>query len=377
MQESKGRLYRQHKNQVIVYRHVQRGQYVRHRISRSGQMEGKTATVEKVTPGVWKVCLVMTSTAQLERPHNFINVLQGWGHTWLWIDLKVTKETHWIAEAIAKGTLVAVTDGSYIQEHHPELCAVAFILECTRCKGKLVGSFPEASKAVNAFQGELLGLMAIHLLLLAVNTVSPGLIGRVKIYSDCLGALGHAAELPSYRIPTRCRHSDILKMILVNCGGLSFQWEYIHVKAHQDDRMRWEELSREAQLNAACNAGAKAMLCLQDITNLPQQEPFPLEPLCMFVEGTKMTSDTREHIQYAASRQVARLFFHETSRTFTDAFDEVDWPQAHRTLNEEVPRLFQVWACKQVMRTWPQQIKICVGDTAMDRVINVHAAQYM
>ncbi len=34
---------------------------------------------------------------------------------------------------------------------------------------------------------------------------------------------------------------------------------------------------------------------------------------------------------------------------FTDAFDEVDWSQVHRTLNEEVPRLFQVWVCKQVM----------------------------
>jgi hypothetical protein len=31
---------------------------------------------------------------------------------------------------------------------------------------------------------------------------------------------------------------------------------------------------------------------------------------------------------------------------FTDAFDEVDWPQVHRTLNEEVLRLFQVWASK-------------------------------
>ncbi len=123
---------------------------------------------------------------------------------------------------IAKGTLVAVTDGLYIQEHHPELCAAAFILECTRNRGRLVGSLPEASKAANAFQGELLGLMAIHLLLLAVNTVSPGLAGYVKIYSDCIGALGRIVELPPYRIPTRCRYSDILKTILVNCGGLSF-----------------------------------------------------------------------------------------------------------------------------------------------------------
>ncbi len=102
--------------------------------------------------------------------------------------------------------------------------------------------------------------MAIHLVLLAVNTVSPGLAGHVKIYLDCLGALGWITELPPYCIPTRCRHSDILKTILVNCGGLSFHREYIHIAAHQDNHMRWEELLHKAQLNAACNAGAKAKL---------------------------------------------------------------------------------------------------------------------
>jgi hypothetical protein len=34
---------------------------------------------------------------------------------------------------------------------------------------------------------------------------------------------------------------------------------------------------------------------------------------------------------------------------FTDTFDEVDWSQVHWTLNEEVPRVFQVWASNQVM----------------------------
>ena len=69
----------------------------------------------------------------------------------------------------------------------------------------------------------------------------------------------------------------------------------------------------------------------------------------MVVEGKKMTSDTGVHIQYAAGRQIARSFFQQTSRMFTDAFDKVDWPHVHRTLDKEVPRLFQVWACKQVM----------------------------
>ncbi len=121
------------------------------------------------------------------------------------------------------------------------------------------------------------------------------------------------------------------------------------MEAHQNDKVKWEELSHEAQLNAACDAGAKAVIWKQDITELPPQKPFPLEQKCMFVDGKKMTSDTGLHIRYAAGQQVARLFFHETSRMFTDAFDEVDWPNVHCTLNEEVPRLFQVWACKQMM----------------------------
>jgi hypothetical protein len=107
--------------------------------------------VEQVSPGVWKVCLVTTSLDRPEPVTNFINVLRGLGHTWLWDDLKVTGGTSWIAKVIAKGTLLAVPDGSYIRKQHLDLCMVAFILECTRHRGMLVGSFSEASKAANAF----------------------------------------------------------------------------------------------------------------------------------------------------------------------------------------------------------------------------------
>jgi hypothetical protein len=44
---------------------------------------------------------------------------------------------------------------------------------------------------------------------------------------------------------------------------------------------------------------------------------------------------------------------------FTDTFDEVDWPNVYRTLNKEVPRLFQVWACKQVMNISATNKNLC------------------
>jgi hypothetical protein len=114
----------------------------------------------------------------------------------------VTGGTDWVAQSISKNSLVAVTDESYIKEHYPNLCSAAFMLKCTQGRGHAIGAFPDASAVANAYQGELLGLMAGHLLLLAVNTMLPGLSGCVKLYSDCLGALGRAAKLPPYHVPT-------------------------------------------------------------------------------------------------------------------------------------------------------------------------------
>jgi hypothetical protein len=79
----------------------------------------------------------------------------------------------------------------------------------------------------------------------------------VEIVLDCLGALKQVTYLPLYQIPSQCRHSDILKTILVHCHGLSFTTYYSHIKAHQDDQELFSKLSRKAQLNCICNHAAK------------------------------------------------------------------------------------------------------------------------
>ena len=221
--ENRGRLYRLHGDQVKVYAHVRRGRYRHICTSRSGKMRGNMATVEEGTPGTMKVCSIAPPPIRPTPPIDFLDVLRGWGQTWIWDDLRVTCGTDWIAHAIADNSLVTVTDGFYIREHWPELCSAVFVLEDNKGRGQLAGAFAEALVAANAYCGELLGLMAVHLLLLAVETVSPGLSGSVTIYSDCIGALGRVAKLPPYRILSRCRHLDVLKTIMVNCASLSFR----------------------------------------------------------------------------------------------------------------------------------------------------------
>jgi hypothetical protein len=97
-----------------------------------------------------------------------------------------------------------------------------------------MGSFVKHIRDACSYCGELLGLMVIHLILLAVDKCNPDLPGFVHIFSGCLGALNKIENLPPYCIPTKCSHSDILKNIMVHCSDLSFCWLYSHVKAHQD-----------------------------------------------------------------------------------------------------------------------------------------------
>ena len=52
-----------------------------------------------------------------------------------------------------------------------------------------MGMFLEALLVANAYREELLGLMAIHLILLSVNKLHSNLAVKVEIVSDCLEAL--------------------------------------------------------------------------------------------------------------------------------------------------------------------------------------------
>jgi hypothetical protein len=60
-----------------------------------------------------------------------------------------------------------------------------------------------------------------------------------------------------------------------------------------------------------------------------------------------MTSDTGHHIRYHAHGYLAWEEFAVAGLLSNTQFDLVDWQMVHNTLST-VPKMFQVWACKQV-----------------------------
>jgi hypothetical protein len=83
-------------------------------------------------------------------------------------------------------------------------------------------------------------------------------------------------------------------------------------------------------------------------TALPVQQAFPLKPICVFAGQTKITADTACHLRFWAHRYIAKAAFYSLGILMAQEFDYVDWEMVYDTLRT-VPRLFQVWACKQVM----------------------------
>ncbi len=198
----------------------------------------------------------------------------------------------------------------------------------------MYGLFLEALLVANAYRGELLGLMAIHLILLSINKICPQLLGSVEVVSDCLSTLKRVTYLPPYRIPSRCRHFDILKTILVHCCQLTFTTYYSHVTAHQDDKDLFSKLGRKAQLNCICDHVAKAWIAADGIEATTPCRMFLLEPVGLFVGGQKMTSEAGNHIQFWAHRCLAQDYYCNYKILSPDRFDHMDWRLVHRTLHD-------------------------------------------
>lgn len=309
---------------------------------------GRPCSVREIAPGVLATTAVAPQVDVPIEPSTIPEVLRSWKQGWFWKTFRLIGNFDWVFKSIEDGSLLTVADGSYIRHLFTDVCSCAFVLECQNGGGRILGKIVEGSKDACAYRGELLGLLAIHLILLAVNKLRPDLKGRVRVVSDCLGALGRVVNLPADRLPSGVRHSDILKILMVHCQSFSFECSYEHVEAHQDVNKGYHELSREAQLNSCMDLDAKSELWTLVGLEVPAQQALPLESVVVKIGKDKMTAGSEESIVYWCNKVLARRTLSDPKVKWIDGeqFDEVYWPACYAALNG-TKRMFQMFACKQ------------------------------
>jgi hypothetical protein len=111
---------------------------------------------------------------------------------------------------------------------------------------------------------------------------------------------------------------------------------------------------------------AKRQIWDWDPTGVEVTKRFPLEPICIMIGKNKITANNCEGLRFWVNLRIARPIFHEKKILFAQQFDVVDWEMVHKAL-WEVPRMFAIWACKQVMsiaaandnKPWDRSYRLC------------------
>lgn len=148
-----------------------------------------------------------------------------------------------------------------------------------RTGGRIFGSFPEqSSKVVCAYRGELLGLIWQHILFCCYSGE------QVSSRDDrsCEHLLGlswgtQKDHLTPGRQTTQCLQTfGHSKNIMINCLKLSFDFEYLHATAHQDDRLSYQQLPHPTQPNCCMDIKAKTVIWgLEKVKNSHRRTSSP------------------------------------------------------------------------------------------------------
>jgi hypothetical protein len=101
---------------------------------------GSYCSVREINPGIISISTTANLPSPKRTPATLWEVLTDWGHSWMWKHLQIVGEDHWLQESIQEEEYIAVTDGSYMKDLFPQLNLAAFIFECQKGRGRLVGS---------------------------------------------------------------------------------------------------------------------------------------------------------------------------------------------------------------------------------------------
>lgn len=281
---------------------------------------------------------------------SFWTFLKAWGGEWMWDDRHMPDGFDAVVDAIFSGTAIYVTDGSYNRPLREDLDGAGWLIYCTSRKRIIfTSSFCESSKYAGSYRGELLGLLAIHVFLLAITEfydLRNSSLGTIAC--DNLGGLNKSKERRR-KVPSNHKHADILRSLRRVHARLRGRLIYRHVYGHQDRRKTWNQMSLLERLNCKCDSLAKKAIHL-GIQNpplaIPSRQRLPLESAAVYYKDRKLSGECGSEIRFQAGRVAARRFYIGELGWYSATFDSVDWEARDKSISSK-PDMFRIWLFKQ------------------------------
>jgi hypothetical protein len=240
---------------------------------------------------------------------------------------------------------VFVTDGSYNRGIRRDIDGARWLIFCkTRKSIILRGSFYERNAKAGSYRAELLGLLAIHTFLLAIETFCD-----LPAAHRGLVVCDNFAKEKRKKIPACAKHLDIRRCLRKAHTKLSGTLAYKHVYDHQDKKKKWHQLTVLEKLNCKCDTLAK-LAVEQGTRDKPQytveSQQLPLEAAAVYYQLVKLSSECSAEIHFQVGKSKARQFYINTLGWSAATFNSIDWEARDKAL-ESKPDMFKTWLCKQ------------------------------
>jgi hypothetical protein len=225
-----------------------------------------------------------------------------------------------------------------------------------------------------SYRGELLGIGAIHTLILAICQHKNLDLVRGKICCDSRSALNKSSK-KARRIRPGAAQADLfcaLRLIYLTLLTTLFTHEWF--KVHMDRRVPWEFLTLEQLLSKTCNKLANcAITSARSREGAEKQMVLPLlyEGAAIITEGLKNTSYVAPMLHHILGWEEARRFYIR-ARDIKEGvnkgglgwsqstFDAVNWKSLASALKYKL-EIFSLWLSKQsigVCATWRNLVRI-------------------
>jgi hypothetical protein len=253
----------------------------------------------------------------------------------------------WLILGIEAGTVIGCADGSFDGKRLASLCLAGWILHDSTSCNRLAGSFFEYSPSAGSYSGEVLGLCALQLLLLALEEwYQFSDVPLINIYCDNEKA-GEWAQAQSQHIKPGWACTDVLRSYRNTQHLLNVPLTFCHVSSHMDDLLSWDQLSLPEQLNCMCDSLAKDALQRGILEQYKDKTNWlPRELSAVYFEDGKVTSDPSDRLRELLGKQHARHFLLQEKNWSPQQFDNVAWEHLHDTLKTK-PVAFRLWLSKK------------------------------
>ena len=159
---------------------------------------------------------------------------------------------------MAKGSITCVADGSYIPHLDKHISGAGWVILDRDSRKRVSGTLAEWSADASSYRGEMLGMLAVRIFLLAVETYyKPNNSNRCsgRMSCDCKSAL-HTFSKKGKRITATASNADIRRTLREAQRRSRQHYSLAHVRGHQDNHKPLRKLSLEARLNVECDSMA-------------------------------------------------------------------------------------------------------------------------